>query len=274
MPRTYVRTGRPNGVKVPKKKLIPPALAEYLKTEGPRLQEEQRQKEIEKKAEKPAPKKGPKVGVFADGELEIRLRKVFESQDEWVERLKNPLKGIATADDLEKASFEEKKRLFIIALSICGMTTLAAKAVGFYTTHQLRAARGLDKVFAEEWDNALKLGAEELLEEVAMVRAVAGTDEPVYFQGEVVGHKKNYDNSLLQFLLKAANPSKYGTSNVKVDADMKGTFGFAVVPATVLDEDEWERQAMQTVEEQRKLIEAMDKKLLTDVPYEAEAVNE
>lgn len=46
-------------------------------------------------------------------------------------------------------------------------------------------------------------------EETAHKHAVEGTERPVYQQGALVGTIREFDHRLLEFLLKADNPSKY-----------------------------------------------------------------
>jgi hypothetical protein len=58
--------------------------------------------------------------------------------------------------------------------------------------------------------------AVDTLEEEAYRRAVTGTQEPVYYQGEVCGHVTRYSDTLLIVLLKARAPEKY-RENAKVE---------------------------------------------------------
>lgn len=62
--------------------------------------------------------------------------------------------------------------------------------------------------FSDLWDEALESSTEDL-EEEAKRRAYAGTEEPVFYQGEVCGTIKKYSDTLLIFLLKAHRPAKY-----------------------------------------------------------------
>lgn len=262
MPRVYKPTGRPRGRPKgsgTKAALIPGKLKGYV---------EERATEIQLANPKLTRQEKKKLKVFESGELEGRLRKIFETQDDWVDRLRDPLKGIASPEEICAADFDEKKRLFIIALGITGLPSIAARAVGFTGTLQLRAAKRLDKEFADDWDHAERTGAEDLLGEVAWVRAVSGTDKPVYFKGELVGQEKVYDNGLLQFLLKAANPDKYGTSGLKVDATVGGTVGVAIIPGSVQSEEDWEASTNRMMNEQRKQIQDFTKQYV-DVEYES-----
>ena len=68
--------------------------------------------------------------------------------------------------------------------------------------------RAEDRDFEEAWESALEEAADEL-EKEARRRAVEGVDEPVYYQGEVVGSIKKFSDVLLIFLIKGARPAKY-----------------------------------------------------------------
>ena len=57
-----------------------------------------------------------------------------------------------------------------------------------------------DAAFGRAWDMALGLDIDVLLHE-AMRRGVEGVEEPVFFQGEVVGVKRRYSDKLLSRLL-------------------------------------------------------------------------
>lgn len=63
--------------------------------------------------------------------------------------------------------------------------------------------------FAQAWKLAA-LDAADLLEETVTDRAVNGWTEPVWHQGAQCGTVRKYSNTLAVFLLKHANPEKYG----------------------------------------------------------------
>jgi hypothetical protein len=73
------------------------------------------------------------------------------------------------------------------------------------TVYQWRAA---EPAFAKEWAIAYRIGG-DTLEAEAQRRAVEGTLKPVFHQGKVVGHVREYSDTLLIFLLKARNPQKF-----------------------------------------------------------------
>lgn len=97
----------------------------------------------------------------------------------------------------------------------------------------------------------------EALEGEAFRRSYHGVTEAVFYQGEVCGSKTNYSDTLLMFLLRAANPDKYRERstmdlNVKpIDAD--------IAPALKQMSRETLRKIRELVEQdqlQNKLIES------------------
>lgn len=84
---------------------------------------------------------------------------------------------------------------------------------------QMYVYRTADATLAAAWDAALDEGT-EALEQEAKRRAVDGTDKPVYQQGMVVGHIREYSDTLLIFLLKARKPLTY---RERVDVQHSGT---------------------------------------------------
>ena len=65
-----------------------------------------------------------------------------------------------------------------------------------------------DKRFSGRWDFAIKAGT-DTLEDAAKRRATEGVMEDVYHQGEVVGQRVKYSDTLLMFLLKARDPDRF-----------------------------------------------------------------
>ena len=82
----------------------------------------------------------------------------------------------------------------------------AAKAeVQRSTLYQLRKH---DKKFAARWDEARKLGIERL-EDEAMQRTLEGVQKPVFYAGRQIASVQQFNDRLLQFLLKAHKPEVY-----------------------------------------------------------------
>lgn len=120
----------------------------------------------------------------------------------------------------------KKRDAFIDALTKRGNVSEACKASGVArrTVYEWRDA---DPVFAKMWEDAIDQAA-DTMEREAWRRAVEGTDKPVFHQGQEVGAIREYSDTLLIFLLKAARPEKYrerqhieqsGTATIRVVYD-------------------------------------------------------
>ena len=83
------------------------------------------------------------------------------------------------------------------------------------------AARDKSDTFAKEWDAAIEV-ATDTLEMEARRRASLGVEEPVYYQGQIVGYVRKYSDVLLMFLLKAQRPERF-RDNHKIDGRIDGT---------------------------------------------------
>lgn len=97
---------------------------------------------------------------------------------------------------------------FFHQLAQTGSVSLAA-ARSQIRRSRLYEMRQDDPAFAERWTNALHLGVERL-QDTAMSRALHGMPKPVWRNGQKVGSVQQFDNRLLQFLLKAHRPDLYG----------------------------------------------------------------
>ncbi len=101
----------------------------------------------------------------------------------------------------------QKVAKFFRELSRSGSVTLASERSGIrrYTLYRMRAQ---DETFAKRWDRHLSLGIDRLQDD-ALRRAVDGVERPVWRGGTKVGTVQQYDNRLLQFLLRAHRPDIY-----------------------------------------------------------------
>ena len=99
-------------------------------------------------------------------------------------------------------------RNFLRLLAHSGSVTFAAFKAGI-ERRTLYRRRANNEEFAAEWDEALQLGIDRL-QDNAMQRALHGTERPLYRNGKQVGTTQQYDNKLLQFLLRAHRPEVYG----------------------------------------------------------------
>ena len=101
-----------------------------------------------------------------------------------------------------------KVAAFFHHLGRTGSVTVAANRAQLRRS-TLYERRQNDEEFAERWARALDLGVERL-QDNAMNRAMNGTEKPVYRNGQKVGSVRQFDNKLLQFLLRAHRPDVYG----------------------------------------------------------------
>jgi hypothetical protein len=95
----------------------------------------------------------------------------------------------------------ERQRAFIEELADCGVVREAASRVGMteQSAYGLRRRADAD-AFNKAWDTAAHMGTERL-QSIAVERAIEGTIRRRYFQGEVVGEERVFDNRLLIYLL-------------------------------------------------------------------------
>lgn len=101
------------------------------------------------------------------------------------------------------------QRAFIEALADTGSVKSAARAVGRSEVgaYQLRRhPQGAE--FAAAWAAALAHGVQRI-EDVAMERAINGTEEPVYSYGKLVGTRMKYNDGLLMFMLRNRAPERF-----------------------------------------------------------------
>jgi hypothetical protein len=96
---------------------------------------------------------------------------------------------------------------FIEVLRQTGNVTEAAASVGLGRSRAYQL-RGTDEEFAKAWEEAEDVAVDRL-EREAWRRGVEGVDKPVYHAGKVVGHVREYSDTVLVVLLKAHRPEKY-----------------------------------------------------------------
>ena len=124
----------------------------------------------------------------------------------------------ASYTPFERNSPSESKDLFIKHLKqTCNVTASVRVAGG--SRKAIYNTRDRDKEFAEEWDSTVA-EATDMLEAEARRRAVDGFEEPVYYQGAVVGAVRKYRDRMLELLLKGHAPEKY-KDRVQHSSDVK-----------------------------------------------------
>lgn len=94
------------------------------------------------------------------------------------------------------------QRDFIRTLAETGCVSHAAKAAGVSrnTAYAMRH-RAAHATFAVAWDVAIQIGRKRLLD-IAMERAIEGTEVPVWYRGEQVGTRHVLNDRLLTFLIR------------------------------------------------------------------------
>lgn len=102
-----------------------------------------------------------------------------------------------------------RQRGFIEALADTGSVEAAARAVDMSTegAYQLRRQPGAEE-FRAAWEAALALGIQRI-EDVAMDRALNGTEEPVYSYGKLIGTRIKHNDRLLMFMLRNRAPERF-----------------------------------------------------------------
>lgn len=107
---------------------------------------------------------------------------------------------------------EDRQRRFIEALSVTGSVKAAAHRVnmtpeGAYLLRRHPEAES----FRKAWEAALSLGVQQL-EDVALERALHGTEVPVYSYGKLVGSRIKHNDRLLMFMLKNRAPTRFNAA--------------------------------------------------------------
>ena len=100
-----------------------------------------------------------------------------------------------------------KKRAFLNAYAETGRFDLAAQAAHvtrFTHYHWMHEDAEYPTAFA-----AAQQMAADMLETEAIRRAVTGVDKPIFWKGRQISSVKEYDTTLLIFMLKGLRPEKY-----------------------------------------------------------------
>lgn len=103
-----------------------------------------------------------------------------------------------------KVTPETKAKFITDVMNFGGNVTKAAEASGISRNEWYRT-RAEDPEFHVEWDRAVVLGTESLIDE-ARRRAYEGVEEGVYHCGKRVDVVRKYSDTLLMFLIKGHRP--------------------------------------------------------------------
>lgn len=120
---------------------------------------------------------------------------------------------------------QQRGEAFCALLATTAMVSKAAEflRVSRKTVYDWRNAH---KDFAVAWDAALAVGMSRL-EDEGVRRSADGIKKAVWYKGRIVGYETIYSDTLLQFMLTAHKPDKYGKSRVE------GADGKPLVPAEI-----------------------------------------
>lgn len=142
-----------------------------------------------------------------------------------------------------------KQKRFLDSFGRTGNFTQACMDAGYSGTSTIYRLLKSDPDFKRRFDE-LDDRVGDMLESVAIDRAVNGVEEPVFYQGREVGGVVKYDNTLLMNLLKARN------RRYKPNAAGGGTtIGIAIIPMGGSAQD-WEAQAKAVHAQQLSMAEA------------------
>ena len=101
-----------------------------------------------------------------------------------------------------------KRKKFLEILEKTGNISTAAAWVGVHRDTVYKAI-SRDENFAQRVEIS-KGRSLAKMEEAAIMRGVDGIDEPIIANGEIIGYKKKYSDKMLEVLMKANDPDRYG----------------------------------------------------------------
>jgi len=164
----------------------------------------------------------------------------------------------------------KKKKIFLKALAKTGAVVAAAKAAGYADSQMVNKYRKTDPEFAEAWE-AAENAAIDVWEAEAAKRAFEGVAKGVYFRGQKVDEEMQWSDGLAQFMLKAKRPEIYGERK-RVDVNVGGQVGVAVLPMAGNDTEQWEKESgevnRRNAEALQKEKEEKENLLIEDAEYE------
>ena len=103
----------------------------------------------------------------------------------------------------------ERQLGFIEALADTGSVKAAAHRVNMTPEGAYLLRRHAEAAtFRKAWEAALALGIQQL-EDIAMERALHGTEVPVYSYGKLIGSRVVHNDRLLMFMLKNRAPTRF-----------------------------------------------------------------
>lgn len=128
-----------------------------------------------------------------------------------------------------------KKTDFLEKLGEDGRASKVAKALGI-SMSQIYKWRKTDQQFAKDFDDQWAAAGEKL-EAEAWRRGFAGVRKPVWYQGEICGHVKEYSDTLLIKLLEARKPEYRKERESSGQVVLNITFGGIPAPGATIEHD-------------------------------------
>jgi len=111
---------------------------------------------------------------------------------------------------------QRKKERFLTAFRELASISAAARSTKIARSEHYRWMRE-DEDYAAQFGESQEVAA-DALEDEAVRRAKEGTQRPVFQGGKLVGKIREYSDTLLIFLLKAARPKKYRDKFIVIPA--------------------------------------------------------
>jgi hypothetical protein len=108
-----------------------------------------------------------------------------------------------------------RQREFIALLAETGSVRSACRRMGV-GEHQVYVLRRHPEAasFRRAWEAALDCGIARI-EDTAMDRALYGTEDPVFWQGKLIGTRRRYNDRLLMFILRNRAPDRFAEGKPK-----------------------------------------------------------
>lgn len=135
----------------------------------------------------------------------------------------------------EKPKWQKLWAAFIEALGKHGVVTRACRESGL-ERNCAYAMRNTSIEREREWIAAVETSVDYLISE-ARRRGHDGVQEPVYYQGEVVGWNTKYSDQLLMFLIKGQRPI-YATERREISGPEGGVIPMPSISLTALSDDD------------------------------------
>ena len=121
----------------------------------------------------------------------------------------------------------ERQQAFIDALAATGSVKRAAHQINMSSegAYALRQQPGAEE-FRAAWHAALDHGV-QMLEDIALERAIHGVEVPVYSYGKLIGSRIVHNDRLLMFILRNRSPDRFAGGatakrlTAKAEADLR-----------------------------------------------------